>query len=767
MLEDNWLPIYDSLYRYQVFHFFYNEMATNGEFPRWMPYGSYGIATYYFMWAGLSPGSLLIALLGLLFHQNDILFLFRLSMMVDAVLYLTGVALLCATLMQSWYARILVVLTALLTLSWWFQPYFNLYVIYGLPWMMLALVWFFQQQEGRYLWMAGIVAALSFIGNVPYIAPVYFWSLLVWVIPLLVVRPSLLKCLWKKDHLPWLLLFLLLLLSMIWFVTHVDGGAVNLTHGRDQVSQKVTLNHYREYGSLGFWTIFVSFILGGTAYGELVSYTGVVPLFLFLVGMLFMRHPLYWGMVLVAVLWSWNAIGEMGSLFVYHLPGMDRFRHIGYLMMIVHLMVILAAGMVVDSLAEKGDRQPVAWKKRLILLLLGLFLLALDTWWGWGELDGSMEVEIERDWLGWVTFRAVSSWLAILLAAGLWLWQRRLLASCALAVGLLLDLASFQWQAYLENQRNHLKQAPAIFLTSPMPYWVQRPPYSSDILLVPPGRPNQVFTFLRERGVYFPGTPILSYTFAHLDPCFPQVRLEYFLPWVLDAIAARGGDAMASRRLEHGAALLGVKIDDFIYRYQYIAITKNTPLQTGTPYFLPQKDVLWQKSMGCGADKLRLVSEVEVAGDPGAEKELLTKALDPFSRPVIYATQPIQWENHLPQEGSRVEVVRFSANQLVARVHNTSPFPQLLYYADGWHPDWRVWVNGQTAPLVRANGGFKGVVVPPGVSEVRMRFGDGTLMVILGQLLMILGGFGVVLAAGVAVTYRPPPLPPLKLLRSE
>lgn len=47
---------------------------------------------------------------------------------------------------------------------------------------------------------------------------------------------------------------------------------------------------------------------------------------------------------------------------------------------------------------------------------------------------------------------------------------------------------------------------------------------------------------------------------------------------------------------------------------------------------------------------------------------------------------------------------------------------KFLVYNDSFHPDWKVYVNGNKMPVYRANHAFKGVVVPRGKSSVIFKF---------------------------------------------
>ena len=68
-----------------------------------------------------------------------------------------------------------------------------------------------------------------------------------------------------------------------------------------------------------------------------------------------------------------------------------------------------------------------------------------------------------------------------------------------------------------------------------------------------------------------------------------------------------------------------------------------------------------------------------------------------------------------------VDIVRIANNFAVFKVHNPGA-DALLFYSDAYHPDWRAYVDQARRKLVRADLGFKAVVVPPGDHLVWMEF---------------------------------------------
>ena len=48
--------------------------------------------------------------------------------------------------------------------------------------------------------------------------------------------------------------------------------------------------------------------------------------------------------------------------------------------------------------------------------------------------------------------------------------------------------------------------------------------------------------------------------------------------------------------------------------------------------------------------------------------------------------------------------------------------PEFLVIADSWHPSWYANVNGAEVPILKTNGAFKGILLPPGQGTVNLFF---------------------------------------------
>jgi len=55
-------------------------------------------------------------------------------------------------------------------------------------------------------------------------------------------------------------------------------------------------------------------------------------------------------------------------------------------------------------------------------------------------------------------------------------------------------------------------------------------------------------------------------------------------------------------------------------------------------------------------------------------------------------------------------------------VQTQSAADGILVLADNWYPDWKGFLDGQEVPVMRANGAFRGVVLPAGEHKVEFKY---------------------------------------------
>ena len=56
----------------------------------------------------------------------------------------------------------------------------------------------------------------------------------------------------------------------------------------------------------------------------------------------------------------------------------------------------------------------------------------------------------------------------------------------------------------------------------------------------------------------------------------------------------------------------------------------------------------------------------------------------------------------------------------------SSDTSEFLIISDAWHPNWKAQVNGIDTEIVKANGVFKGILLPPGKGKVQLHFDNSS-----------------------------------------
>jgi hypothetical protein len=100
-----------------------------------------------------------------------------------------------------------------------------------------------------------------------------------------------------------------------------------------------------------------------------------------------------------------------------------------------------------------------------------------------------------------------------------------------------------------------------------------------------------------------------------------------------------------------------------------------------------------------------------------------------------------------PRSPPPVEILAYTPERVQLR--SRDDLPGLVVLTDAFHPGWEARVDGEPAPLLRANLAFRGVPVPAGSHEVELRYRPATFRRAAALSLALL-------AAGIAVAWRDP-----------
>lgn len=110
-----------------------------------------------------------------------------------------------------------------------------------------------------------------------------------------------------------------------------------------------------------------------------------------------------------------------------------------------------------------------------------------------------------------------------------------------------------------------------------------------------------------------------------------------------------------------------------------------------------------------------IVNDYEVLSGLEILNKLKSPDFDP--RQVVI----LEHDPHLPHPEKKLpfvtaEITSYKANKIVCTA--ASPYAGFLVFTDNWHPDWKVFVDGEQKKLYRANYTFRAVPLEPGKHEV-------------------------------------------------
>lgn len=691
-------PHNDTGYSFQYFYFFYNDLFLHGDIPRWMPFGLFGIPGDFFQIVDMSPANYFMAVLGCLFRIRDVLLLFKLSVLTELSMLLTGTYLLSRELYRRRSTTIFVSLAVLASTAWHSNLYFNFRIYALLPFMFFFLLKAVRRQEFSWLCLAGLTFFISLLGNLPYYSVLYFYILLLFVLVLLLgERPDLRPFLVPSRRNALLLAALVFTGAItVYFFSHALDGLAILTPSRDPNSGGVSLSTFLTYGGdIGLRKFLGLFYAGPTPNPtpdrilDNTLYAGLLPLVFLPYAFRNVRRTAFAALGAVTFFLVTFSIGDpaltaRASFFL--LPGIRMFRHIGLVGDMMKLFIPLLAGFGLDQfLTDLKERNAKAEKKSrpaLMFFVYGASVLILALFIDFKVNPLNAQI-FPRIWPAYHSFALGLLALAVLVLAGA---AKKFPKAAGTFAILFLALDLFPYQSLVASTAPRHADAPAdIARVNAYPFQSAR----SDTPVV------DRRSFDASKIVVSSSVSTLAYGFIQTDPCgvqYPGVafRAEYLTQGTGRLIRARGGNP---------------------------------------PNVLPIQDPSFMRCAGCNTPKLTLNSNVLFA-ETEKQAESLVKQASDINQPVVlrYVPEEISasWKSSPdPAAPGDLKILAFTANTLEIKANVTKPGGTWLVYADSWHSGWRATVNGRPAPVAEANLAFKAVKLGEGQQTVRFFFDGG------------------------------------------
>lgn len=430
------------------------------------------------------------------------------------------------------------------------------------------------------------------------------------------------------------------------------------------------------------------------------QYVGALVVALLILGFGYSRGDRRWwfflGLSAFAVTIALGGHTPLYRLYYAVLPGTKKFRAPSISFLLVSMSLVAMAGLTMEALARRLDqagskRSPQDALPNVAWWLVGIVVAAVLILAVVSSSGGATPRDAQRI-RGWFRFACFLTLTVVFL----WAWLRRRLGVTIVALGLGFVTVSDLW---LVDRR----------------FFETRPPPSETFAA------DDIVDFLKQQ----PG-PFRAWPLPVGRAAYPH-EPNYLSYHGIDQVGGEAADPL-QRYLDFIGSVPGTTSADYhnlLSHPQFLAAANVRYLITGAPIQGIPFPVVHSGRYGTvyenpnALPRARLVPNVAVAADDSAIAVMSREGFD-FATTALL---PEPLANPLPG-GSAADgtatIVEDSPDEVV--VTTDAPRRSLLVLADNWYPDWQVTIDGEPAPLLRADYTFRGVVVDAGQHRVAFRF---------------------------------------------
>ena len=159
---------HDTSFIFEVFYFFYNHFYLHHQLAQWMPYYSFGIPAHLWQLASLSVVQYFIIAIGSLLKITNVLLMFKISLVLEQLVFLVGMFLLSNNLFKRRSSVLLVCLASTTSLFSIHELFFDFRIYYLLPLTLYFLIRFIKENRPDLFWISGIIFLAWWLGNASY-----------------------------------------------------------------------------------------------------------------------------------------------------------------------------------------------------------------------------------------------------------------------------------------------------------------------------------------------------------------------------------------------------------------------------------------------------------------------------------------------------------------------------------------------------------------------------------------------------------------------
>ncbi len=673
----------------------YNEAATKGNLPYWMPFVAHGQNSALVISLQLTPFSPVICLLGLAGVKVNFLWFYYLGMWFDEFMLQIGIFLLATIYYRRMETAVFVAVCLVGGIIWSCQIW-NLHQIYFLPLALYALHKTIISKEFKWLFALALFLSFGFNGVALYNIVFTLFVLSIYFLATFPVHRSDFNCFQNfKPTVVFTLktftvaaLFAFSILNVVLGMKTLEVGG----RGRD-ASGHVPLDTFMSYGgSIGFEKYF-DFIFRAPQSHDMSLYAGALLIPLALLGIISHRRGYAVSLLVTSIVIFLFCAGTPVTIAAYHLfPGFKYFRHIGLVAPVLKVFLVYLAGYGFESLIE--DRTKI---KTGCLMVAGYCLFAVTLYWALDsnlfKLNLPQVYSYEK-----MPFFIVSGALAITSLAAFKINRIAAVYPMLIIIILVVDMFVYRFQ-----------------------YHVKTVPVASDEF-VTMFQPNEYgFQMNREddfnmRFRQFSETP-------HRWGRMNNLALYDSLNWFFHS--------------------------DFLIS-PFNVLTMEKPVAELSNFSMYN----YARYAALSQPKLKVYSNIKYINNPLVIRGLLMFGTGNedflYSEKSSNEATSSSVNNSFPnipltdRVDANFSIIKFSANELTLEVdtrsRQRSDGRQYLYYADAYHPFWKARVNGKATPVIKANIAYKAVEIPLGRSVVEFFVYDPLMIasILLAQSLALL-----------------------------
>ncbi len=461
LLGPRYLPLHETLFLAESFHYIYSHLAEHHSFPYWIPALDYGVPSTIQFFSVMGPSRAVMATVGLLFDLRDALLLLKISFLLDQAILTIGAWLLARELFRESGAIFLTSLGAAFIGQPWLLLYqFNLGIVYLLPLQLFLVILGCRRHNAGFLLAAIALAPLAY----------YFVGLhlLIQFIVFLFARRAY-AWPWRavlapdRGRLAGMVLLLAWAAVFMGFYWHISRTGT-LLHGQEgRIGPFVPLGEFLTYGGAMIRQPRWLNLLGGAMDFTRVrvsGYAGWLPLAALVYAVFAVRTRLFLGFGLATLATAGLSAGGAIAALCYLFPAMPLARHLGHIGGVIQVLLVLTAGFGLDRLlrvVRLAARRRVLWSRLQSVLrrvpwaiVAALILYALDTVGAFMVHTDSLPLAEAAHPARWAWPIAYAVRIAAYGALGVWMWHRfrrtpprRLALTAALALALMLDVGLF------------------------------------------------------------------------------------------------------------------------------------------------------------------------------------------------------------------------------------------------------------------------------------------------------------------------------------